>query len=298
MLSPAALRLLLLGTMAAWGANLAVVKLLIEVMEPLLVSLLRMVVATLVVLALLAWQRQAWARLTRRQWGALLLCGALMVYVNQIFFTEGVARTQAANAALIIALNPLLSSLLAALSFGERLSAARLAGVALGFSGVAAVVLNRPGAALGASGWGDVLVFCSVATWVSGGALVQRLGRGIDPLQVSGVLNLVGTLLLAMHVGLLAALGPQPLRIDWPRIGWDTAAWVLVSAVFAMALGGVVWNRALAVLGVARTALYAYWVPIFGVLFAVLLLGEPLSPWHGVGLAAVLGGTWLGTRGR
>jgi drug/metabolite transporter (DMT)-like permease len=51
------------------------------------------------------------------------------------------------------------------------------------------------------------------------------------------------------------------------------------------------------VLGVARAALYAYWVPIFGVSFAVLLLGEPLTIWHGVGLAAVLGGTWIGTRG-
>ena len=46
----------------------------------------------------------------------------------------------------------------------------------------------------------------------------------------------------------------------------------------------------------ARTALYAYWVPIFGVLFAVLLLGEPVTIWHGVGLVAVLSGTWLGTR--
>jgi drug/metabolite transporter (DMT)-like permease len=68
--------------------------------------------------------------------------------------------------------------------------------------------------------------------------------------------------------------------------------------VLSTALGGLVWNRALMVLGVARTALYAYWVPIFGVLFAVLVLGEPLTVWHGVGLAAVLGGTWLGTRRR
>jgi len=69
-----------------------------------------------------------------------------------------------------------------------------------------------------------------------------------------------------------------------------------VSSLLATAVGALVWNRALVVLGVARTALYAYWVPIFGVLFAVLLLGEPLTVWHGVGLAAVLGGTWLGTR--
>ena len=66
----------------------------------------------------------------------------------------------------------------------------------------------------------------------------------------------------------------------------------------ATALGSLVWNRGLQVLGVARTAQFAYWVPIFGVAFAVALLGEPLTVWHGIGLAAVLSGTWLGTRGR
>ena len=81
------------------------------------------------------------------------------------------------------------------------------------------------------------------------------------------------------------------------RVG-QTAALVILSGLLATALGGIVWNRALQVLGVARAALYAYWVPIFGVGFAVLLLGEPLSIWHGVGLVAVLGGTWIGTRGR
>ena len=39
-----------------------------------------------------------------------------------------------------------------------------------------------------------------------------------------------------------------------------------------------------------------YWVPIFGVSFSTLLLGEPLTVWHLLGLGMVLGGTWLGTR--
>ncbi len=46
----------------------------------------------------------------------------------------------------------------------------------------------------------------------------------------------------------------------------------------------------------ARTAVFLYWVPVFGVLFAALLLGEALTVWHLVGFVAVMGGTWLGTR--
>jgi drug/metabolite transporter (DMT)-like permease len=287
-----AMRSLLLGTMAVWGANLAVIKLLIEVMEPMLVSVLRMAVATVAVAAVVLWRRLPWPPLSRRQWATLAGCGVLMVYVNQIFFTEGVARTAAANAALIISLNPLLSALLAALLLGDRLTPQRIAGVVLGFGGVAAVVLHRPGAALGSGSLGDLLVFGSVLTWAMGGVMVQRLARGLDPVLISAGLNVVGTTLLALHLG----LRPAPLVFDAARFGWGTAGLLIVSGLLATALGGLVWNRALMVLGVARTALYAYWVPIFGVLFAVLLLGEPLTMWHGVGLAAVLGGTWLGTR--
>ena len=286
------LQALLLGTAAVWGANLSVVKLLLVQMEPMLVSVLRMVVAAVAVAAVVAWRRMPWPPLSRRQWGALAGCAFLMVYLNQIFFVHGVAGTNAANAALIIALNPLVSSLLAVLLLGDRLSPQRIVGVALGFGGVAAVVLHRPGMALGGAGLGDLLVLCSVTTWVLGGVMVQRLARGIDPLFISAVLNVIGTVLLLLHV----LLRPSPLVYDASRINGMTVVLIGVSGLLATALGGIVWNRALMVLGVARTALYSYWVPIFGVLFAVLLLGEPLTVWHGVGLAAVLAGTWLGTR--
>lgn len=286
------LQALLLGTMAVWGANLSVVKLLLTQMEPMLVSVLRMVVAAVAVAAVVAWRRLPWPALSRRQWAALAGCAALMVYLNQILFTQGVAATAAANAALIIALNPLVSALLAAVLLGDRLSPQRIAGVALGFGGVAAVVLHRPGMAMGGAGLGDLLVLGSVVTWVLGGVMVQRLARGIDPLFISAVLNVIGTALLLLHV----LVRPAPLAYDADSIGPLTVLLVVVSGLLATALGGIVWNRALMVLGVARTALYSYWVPIFGVLFAVLLLGEPLTVWHGVGLAAVLAGTWLGTR--
>lgn len=286
------MRWLLLGTMAVWGANLSVVKLLFESLEPMLVAVLRMAVSALALSAVLVWRRLPWPRLRRSQWLTLAACAVLMIYLNQIFFTEGVARTAAANAALIIALNPLVSALTAALLLGDRLTPSRLGGVVLGFGGVAAVVLHRPDAALGSGGLGDLLMFGSVLTWVFGGVLVQRLARELDSGLISAAMGVIGSALLALHLG----LRPAPVVVQWALVTPLTVALLVVSSLLATAAGALVWNRALVVIGVARTALYAYWVPIFGVLFAVLLLGEPLTLWHGVGLAAVLGGTWLGTR--
>jgi drug/metabolite transporter (DMT)-like permease len=300
------LRTVLLITMALWGANLSLVKWLTQSIDPLVVSMLRMVFASVVLVPLSLPRRTAaagaangsamgwpqWPRVSRRQWLGVLGSAVLMVYLNQLCFTLGVQRTAAANAALIIALNPLASALMAAGLLGDRLTPRRVAGVLLGFAGVAAVVLNKHGAAFGAGGVGDLLMLGAVVTWVSGGVLVQRLAQGLDTAFISGVNTWLGMAMLVLHVALDPANNmPAPASLSM-------AQWLglMASGVLATAVGALVWNHALMRLGVARTALYAYWVPIFGVLFAVSALGEPLSVWHVVGLAAVLGGTWLGTR--
>lgn len=46
----------------------------------------------------------------------------------------------------------------------------------------------------------------------------------------------------------------------------------------------------------ARTTVFVYWVPVFGMGFSALLLGEPLNAWYGLGLLMVFGGSWLAMR--
>src|SRR3546814_11146069 len=71
---------------------------------------------------------------------------------------------------------------------------------------------------------------------------------------------------------------------------------MVFTGIVATAICNMFWNRAIAELGVARTSLYQYWIPVFGVGFAMLLLGEPFTAWHLVGLLGILLGTYLGTR--
>ena len=282
---------MLMGTMAIWGLNLSVVKWLLTSQPAVAVASLRMVVgAVFLTLTLRVWLRRPWPALNRRQWAWILACAVMLVYVNQICFVYGVRGTTAANAALIVALNPLLSSLLAVVCFGERLTAARIAGIGLGFGGVATVVAHQPGHVMGLPGLGDLVVLASVMSWAAGGAMVQRMAGRIDTVSISWAVYNIGALMLLVHL----CLWPAPL--DWPALTPLAVLALLLSGLLSTGASALVWNRALLTLGVARTALYAYWVPIFGVLFAVLLLGEPVTVWHGVGLVAVLSGTWLGTR--
>ena len=107
------------------------------------------------------------------------------------------------------------------------------------------------------------------------------------------MIYLIGSLMLAAH-----ALISDGASIDTRllSVGWWPWTLVLFSAVMATALSNLAWNFAIARIGVAQTAVFLYWVPIFGVGFAAVLLGEQLTLWHLGGFCAVMGGTYLGTR--
>lgn len=284
---------ILIGAMAIWGLNVSAVKELTQVFEPVVLAALRMVVAC-ATLTVIVCVRKCGARgLAWRQLAALAGCAVLMVYANQILFAEGLQRSTATNGALIMALSPLVSALLGALVFKERLTASRILGVALGFAGVAAVVLSHPGAGLSSAGKGDLLLVLSVVSFAAGGAVVQRLAQRMHPLTISWVIYLIGSSLLVGHAFIAegAAVGNSLTAAGW----WPWTL-VLFSAVMATALSNLAWNDAISRIGVARTAVFLYWVPIFGVAFAALLLGERLTLWHLGGFFAVMAGTYLGTR--
>lgn len=283
---------ILIAAMAIWGLNVAAVKVLTGVFDPITLAALRMLVACAALSIFVLWKGHRLPSMSLRRGTAIVICALLMVYLNQILFVEGLTRSTATNGALIMALSPLVSALLAAVAFRERLSASRLFGVALGFVGVAAVVLSHPGAGLSTAGVGDLMLVASVISFAAGGAIVQRLARHMHTATISWAIYLVGAALLTLHAGLeapaldVAALFP----------GWRPWVFILFSGVMATALSNLVWNHAISRIGVARTAVFLYWVPVFGVAFAALLLGERLTLWHLFGFLAVMCGTYLGTR--
>lgn len=285
---------LLLVAMAIWGVNLSVVKALTGSLDVVTVAAVRMVVAALALSGVLLLRRERFPTLRGRQLLALAGCALFMVYANQMLFASGIARSTATNAALIMALGPLLASVLAALVFREGLGLRRLAGIGIGFAGVALVILNRPGAHLAGGSFGDALIVASVLCFTSGGIAIQRLSASFTALQIGWVVHVIGAALLVVHAG----LSPVDHIAALAAASATTWALILYSGVLATALASLVWNVSISRLGAARTALAFYWVPIFGVGFAAAFLGEALSGWHALGLASVIAGARLGLASR
>lgn len=287
----ARVRAMLLITTLLWGVNLTAIKWLTGLFDPVLLSGVRMLAALLPMLVLLRLRR-CWQTPSRAQWRQLAACGVLMVYLNQWWLAEGLARSSATHGALITALNPLLSAMLALWLLREALSGRRLCGVGLGLAGVALVILNRPGAELVQGGLGDGLVVLAVLVFTLGAVLIQRLAADLNAVVIGVGVHAVGAACLLVHAVVQGAWNGWP-TMPAPGSGWWAIA--VLSGALSTGLGNLMWNRAIGLVGMARAAVWLYWVPLFGVASAVVLLGEPLTVWHALGLGLVFIGTHLGT---
>lgn len=276
-------------TMMVWGVNLSAVKGLTENLDLMLVASVRMVMAALV-LALIAQiagiSKQRWHA---KKWLLLVTAAFFLVYCQQIAFAEGLFKTSATNAALVMALGPTVSVSLEAVFFKRTITHRQVAGIVLALTGVSAVILNRPHAAVTAAAWGDLWIFLSVLAFAIGGLCIQRLTQDSSALVISLVVHSIGALMLFVHA---AVYVEDLLPTVWHMTPWQ---WSLAafSAVFATGIGSIVWSRGIATIGVGRTSSYISWVPIFGVCFGAMFFAESLTAWHVLGLLAVIGGTTL-----
>src|SRR3954462_997277 len=166
---------MLLYTVAIWGANVVMIKVMAGYFGAVHLAAIRTVIAFAFMAATGRLLGFRWQRVGRFELACLAAAAFLMVYAHQILLTWGLSWSTATNGALALSLNPLLSVLLAAALFGERLGVTGLAGVVLGVIGAAVVILNRSGAQMHLQGAGDALLIASMLVYVAGGAFMRKL---------------------------------------------------------------------------------------------------------------------------
>jgi len=183
----------------------------------------------------------------------------------------------------------LLGVVAGALLFGEALGLRRVAGLALGIAGAAMVVLSRGDAALQTAGLGDLMVVGAVLTYTAGSICIRRAANTVHPLAIGYYMHLLGALMLTTH-----ALAMSPWReetVFFPGI-WPWTV-ILISALCSTALGNLSWSYGISRIGIGRTSVFGNWLPVTGLLAAVLFLGERVYPAQLAGLFCVLSGTYL-----
>lgn len=265
--------LALVGATALWGGSFLMGKVALRELSVGHVVLWRFLLAS-AVFALLA--RRMPRPASARDAALFALAAFLGIALLSILQVEGLARTTATKAALMIGTLPPMAALAAVVVLRERLSGRVLASLALSCAGLA-LIIGMPGA--GGSALGDLLVIVSVAVSVVFILLLRRLTVRYGALASSVWIVLLGTLWLALLVPLREGLPPVPQQAS-------TWAALLGLAVGCTVLAQPMWNYGLRAHGAARASLFVNLEPTFGAILGVLVLGDPVN-------AGLLGGAPL-----
>ncbi|CAN5368493.1 EamA family transporter [soil metagenome] len=273
-----------------WGANFAVVKRALQVFEPLAFNALRFVIASALVYAVLRFTAGL-GRPARADVPRIVLLGVVGNVAYQLCFILGLDRTRAGNAAGILALTPVLITLLSAARGHERPAPRAWLGVAVSVVGVAMVTGATPSLTRRELS-GDLILVGATVVWA-----VYTVG--LQPLIARyGSVRPTAWTLWVGATGLLLLGTPELLRQRWSDI--DLVAWggLLFSALLAIGLAYLLWYRGVERIGNTRTAVFSNVSPIVALLVASVWLGERPAPLQLAGVALVLGGVMLVRSGR
>ncbi|HEX5805333.1 MAG TPA: DMT family transporter [Macromonas sp.] len=276
-------------TTVIWGLNVTVVKTLVQTIDVTLLATLRGLIGLVFLWLVMRLMRVRWPALTPKVLVLSVLGGFVFLYAQMMLNIAGLALTSGTNGALIVALAPFFSALLERAVFQRPLHQNQIWGIAVALGGVSLVILNRPHAQLTSATVGDLLVLGSMFASCVGGVLIQKLAPYGSPLAIAALMHITGSMMFVTHTAIT-------LESPWSALQAMTAwSWLLVCyfAILSGGLASVVWGRGIATLGMGRTATYLSWVPVFGVGFSGLLLGETLTIWHGAGVLGVMVGSLL-----
>ena len=266
-----------------WGLTFNLAKVTVNYVAPMTAASLRFLLAATLMVAVVALMRLDWVKATRLNLLAFFAMAIFGVVGFNLFFFIGLSYTSPTNGALIMATNPLVTALLAALFLREPISANHKIGTMVSFTGVAMLILLGTGNRLVDVNRGDLCIIGGNISMALYSVLQRRYVRESTPLMTTAVTTVLGAIILWF-----VAREIEPAA---PIIGLP---WFVYAAIFFMGACGSVlayifWNRGIRAIGVADTVIFFHLVPVFTVLLS-FLIGQRVTVLQiGAGLVVSVG---------
>lgn len=273
----------LVGAVLAWGVNFSVVKATLEELSPLAFNTMRLIGASVLMLAL-ARLRPGASVLPedRRRFLVLAVVGHT---AYQLFFIHGIHATTASNSAILLGMTPVFVALLSRVMTVERSPLGVWLGIAVSVAGVTLVL--RDSARLGGRTLGDLLTLGATLCWsfytVYGQPVIARYGL----FKTNAYAMALGTLFF-LPFGL-----PDLLRLTPAAVPASAWAGTLFSLLFALVFAYSLWYFGVSRIGPTQTSIYANLTPVAAVTVASLWLGEPIGRLQLLGAAAIFTGIYV-----
>ena len=226
----------------------------------------------------------------RRHWKLTFLVGILNSAIPFACFSFALLSISTGLSSILNATTPLFGAVVAWLWLKDRPTGSRSVGLLIGFAGVAMLAWNKasftPDASGNATGW--AVLACLLAT------LCYGIAASFTKRYLAGLPSLVS----ATGSQLGAAIGLVPLAWwFWPDHAVSLNAWLSVVALGVLCTGVayILYFRLIERAGPARALSVTFGIPVFALLYGVLLLDETVTSWMLVCGVVIVVGTSLST---
>jgi drug/metabolite transporter (DMT)-like permease len=265
-----------------WGGSFLFVGVAVRELPPLTLVVLRVGLAAL---ALAAVMRVTGVAVPRepRVWAALVGMGLLNNALPFTLIAWGQSHVASGVSSIFNATTPLFGVLVAhAWTSDEKITPGRLAGVVVGFAGVAIMMGGGALRGLGVQGIAQAAFLAAAFLYAIATVYGRRFkAMGVAPLATATGMLTASTLMLL----------PVMLIVDrpWtlPPPSFAAIASVLGLALLATALAFILYFRVLASAGATNLMLVTFLIPVSAILLGVTVLGERLEPKHVAGMALI-----------
>jgi len=267
---------------AIWGASFIFLRVLAPVLGPVITAALRVLIAGGALLA--------WARLTnfdaalRRHWPAYVVIGVVNSSLPFVLYAFAALYLPASYSVILNSSAPLFAALLAPVFLADPITPRKLAGLLAGAAGVALVSGAGP-VELGAGSAAAVAACLGAAMcYAASGIYIKRCASSAPPLGVATWSQIIA------GIALLPLVPLAPIRGE---IDWVIVANMLALALLCSAVAYLLYFRLIADVGPTRALTVTFLMPLFGMLWGALFLGEAITAPMLAGCALVFGGVAL-----
>ncbi len=274
----------LIALAALWGGSFLFMRLAVQAFGPVAVAALRVTGAAVMLLPLLAIRGEVQA--LRQHWRPIAIVGLTNSALPFFAFAYAALSIDAGVLAIFNSASPLFAAVIAWLWLADRMTAARVLGLVVGFAGVVWIAVYKAG--LNGAGTVWAILACVAAALCYGVSpnLAKRHLAGVPPLAIATGSQIAAAVFLAV-----------PALLAWPKTTPAASGWLIVAALafFCTGLAYILYFRLIANAGPANAISVTYLVPIFAVAWGALFLGETLTWPIVAGCAVVFSGTALAT---
>ena len=285
--SNAASILSVLGALVIWGSSFVAIKFAYTTYPPLTLAAVRFVVATLILGALTLLPKNR-VKLEKKDILTVAVCGLTGIMLYAVLQNIAMQWTSASSATLIIASYPIITLLMESLIYKTKLSLMKIVAILIAICGVVILSYVKTESRISGELLGILLLMAAGVFWAVYNFMMKRVVNQYPPITLLFYITLFGTIFLL------------PLSL-FERTAWQTPtllsfSMMLFLGVFCSVIAYLLYNRGLKSMAPSTISSMLNLMPIIGVFFSWILLGEQVTLRKIVGGAIVILGVMLSVR--